>query len=143
MSKQPLEPGSFIQAHCTRCKEVLRHTVIALVRGRPVRVKCNTCGGEHAYKEHAPPETATAPSRKGTRPTKAGTLEAEWSAQISAAAAKGERGKDYATTGGFRPGDVMSHPAFGLGVVQRLTGPGKVLVLFRDGARTLLCRNAP
>ena len=141
MSTQPLEPGSFIQAHCTRCKEVLRHTVIALVRGRPVRVKCNTCGGEHAYKENAPAEPAT-PARKSARPSKQGTLEAEWNTQIAAAAAKGGKGKEYSTTGGFRAGDVLNHPAFGVGVVQRLTGPGKVLVLFRDGARTLLCRSA-
>lgn len=140
MSTQPLEPGGYIQAHCTRCKEVLRHTIVALVQGRPVRVKCNTCGGEHAFREHAPPEPGAEPKKKERTP-KQETMEAAWKEQLAIAAAKGKKGKTYATTESFRSGDVLDHASFGVGVIQRLMGPGKILVLFRDGARTLLCRS--
>lgn len=141
MPSERLGPGSFVHAICTRCKANLRHTVVALVDGVPKRVRCNTCGGEHVY--HAPPspraEPAERPAKKARaeRPPKAGTAEAAWAEQL-AAASKGS-GRPYAATEFFKPGQVMDHPAFGPGVVQRLLGPGKILVLFRDGARTLVC----
>lgn len=141
MAQAPLEPGSYVQAFCTRCKAVYRHTIVALVRGRPVRVKCNTCGGEHVYKADVPPEAPAARPRKD-RPAKAGTMEAEWKAQLAAAAAKGAHGKAYSQGESFKAGDVLDHPSFGVGLVQRAMGPGKVLVLFKDGARTLLCRTS-
>ena len=141
MAKAALEPGSYVQSFCTRCKAVFRHTIVALVEGRPVRVKCNTCGGEHVYKAEPPPEAPTERPKKD-RPTKAGTMEAEWQKQLTSAAAKGAKGRPYGQTEAFRAGDVLDHPSFGVGLVQRAMGPGKVLVLFKDGARTLLCRTS-
>ena len=140
MPIERLEPGSFVPAVCTRCKAALRHTVVALVDGVPKRVRCNTCGGEHVY--HAPPSDDQSEERPAAKPRparapKAGTAEAAWTEQL-AAASKGS-GRRYAATEFFKPGQVMDHPAFGPGIVQRLAGPGKILVLFRDGARTLVC----
>ena len=51
--------GGDVDAFCTRCKMELGHTVLAMVGTRPVRVRCNTCQGEHAYR--GPPE-----KKKGT-----------------------------------------------------------------------------
>src|SRR5512137_1596701 len=141
MANAPLEPGSYVHSHCTRCKAVLRHTVVALVGGKPVRVKCNTCGGEHAYRVEAPAESPAERPRK-TRSVKAKTPEAQWNAELAAAAARGAKGRPYATSEAFRAGDVLDHPAFGVGLVQRAMGPGKILVLFRDGARSLICRTS-
>jgi hypothetical protein len=139
-----LEPGSYTQAFCTRCKATLRHTIVALVDGVPKRVRCNTCGGEHVYR--APVESSEgadrpAPAKKipSSRPTKQGTTEAAWTEQLTLAQAKGRHGRTYVGTDTYRMGDVMDHPAFGPGVVQRLLEPGKILVLFRTGARTLIC----
>lgn len=141
MSKPPLETGSYVQAYCTRCKEVFRHTVVALVDGKPVRVKCNTCGGEHAFRAEAPEEPAAGRAPRG-RGAKAITPEAVWKQELAAAAARGSRGRTYSAEEGFRAGDVLDHPSFGVGVVQRAVGPGKILVLFRDGARNLQCRSS-
>ena len=143
-----LEPGSYIQAFCTRCKASLRHTVVALVSGVPKRVRCNTCGGEHVYRAAAAPQEpderpAAARKAPAARPTKQGTAEAAWNEQLALAQAKGRHGRTYAATDSYRSGDVMDHPAFGPGIVQRVLEPGKILVLFRTGARTLVCGRAP
>lgn len=149
-SKSTLSPGDFVQAVCTRCREVLRHTVVAMVEGRPARVKCNTCDGEHDYRpateitpgpaqESAPgKKAARAPRRASARPrSNAATLEAEWAAQLAAADTRDRR--RYAATAVFRAGEILDHPSFGAGVVQKILEPGKILVLFSSGTKTLVC----
>lgn len=145
---ETLEPGSYTQAFCTRCKAVLRHTIVALVGGVPKRVRCNTCGGEHVYRPPIAPRDPAdeqRPERKaaGPRPTKQGTVEAAWTEQLTQAQAKGRHGRTYVGTDTYRANDVMDHPAFGPGIVQRLLEPGKILVLFRSGTRTLICGRKP
>ena len=45
--------GADIDAWCTRCKMNLGHTILAMVGSKPVRVRCNTCQGEHNYRGSA------------------------------------------------------------------------------------------
>ena len=45
--------------------------------------------------------------------------------------------RDYSTRETFEPGERVAHVKFGEGVVQRQTGPGKIEVLFADGAKLL------
>ena len=148
-SKKALAPGDYVQAPCTRCKEVLRHTIVALVDGRPARVKCNTCEGEHVYRApseaaDAPPAAAKAPraaaSKSSKGSAKAATLEAEWAAQLAATGSRARR--EYSPKEAFRSGEVMEHPSFGAGIVQRVLEAGKILVLFSTGAKILVCRKA-
>ncbi len=139
--KRALEPGSFIQAQCTRCKAELRHTVVALVEGVPVRVKCNTCGGEHAYRAQRAPSSRSVPRER--EPARAPTkkpptgLHAEWNRQLEAAAARPVL--SYRANEKFVAGDVVDHASFGRGVVQRVVEPGKILVLFSGGTKVLVC----
>ncbi|HWM85272.1 MAG TPA: hypothetical protein VNO33_05525, partial [Kofleriaceae bacterium] len=37
----------------------------------------------------------------------------------------------------FHPGEQISHPRFGVGLVEQTTEPGKIAVLFSDGRRLL------
>jgi len=41
--------GGEIDTLCTKCAMTLAHTIIAMVGPRVVKVKCNTCGADHAY----------------------------------------------------------------------------------------------
>jgi hypothetical protein len=43
----------------------------------------------------------------------------------------------YKMTEAYEPGDRVEHPKFGQGVVELLSGPGKMTVFFEDGRRTL------
>ena len=36
--------------------------------------------------------------------------------------------------------NLVNHPIFGLGIVQRIAGPHKVEVLFEDGRKTMRCK---
>ena len=42
--------GGEVDAFCTRCKMSLAHTILAMVGTRIARVRCNTCGGDHAFR---------------------------------------------------------------------------------------------
>jgi hypothetical protein len=151
MPKKSLSPGDFVQAFCTRCKEVLRHKIMALVEGVPVRVKCNTCEGEHAFRGAAEAASRASEGRPERRKEKApgsaaktrrgaNTLAAEWEAQL--AAAKGRTPRRYVPAERFKAAEVIDHPSFGAGVVQRVLEPGKILVLFASGTKTLVCGKA-
>ena len=47
---KPLTAGSEIDAWCTSCRMDLGHRIVAMVEGRPKRVECLTCGGQHNYR---------------------------------------------------------------------------------------------
>lgn len=135
--------GGEVDAHCTKCKMVLAHTILAMVGPKIARVRCNTCMGEHAFKAAAPEPKAKAP-----RATKA---KASKSKKITAPG-RGDtdtfenlmRGKDassavaYSVRGLFATGQVISHPTFGTGVVAASRGVGKIDVVFESGVKTLM-----
>lgn len=144
MNRQ-ISAGSTIEARCTRCKGVLNHTVVAMVGDRIVRVECSTCHGLHAYhpvkapKEPAAAKTArtgAAVPRK-TRVDPEAAARAEWAelqADLDPAQAV-----PYDMNRAYRPKTLLSHPNFGLGIVQLVIPPNKIDVLFRDGKKRLRC----
>ncbi len=138
--------GDVIGAHCTRCREVRNHTIVAMVGEKVVRVECNTCGGVHNYKAPAaarPPKTATAgrvPAGKSAgapRPSRrdpGAADRAEWEESCRHLAV--DRAIPYDMTRSYRVGDLVAHPAFGLGLVKSL-GSNKIEVLFQEGKKLL------
>jgi len=140
MSPRPPSPGDHIESHCTRCRALMNHTLIALVDNRPVRVKCNTCGGEHAYRMPKAPAAATQRSAARKTPPRvkadpAVALREEWTAQMA--------GKDPASARAygmdvkFTAGGLLRHPSFGLGVVLQDCGDRKIEVMFETGKKVL------
>ncbi|MBN1140469.1 MAG: hypothetical protein JXB25_01545 [Deltaproteobacteria bacterium] len=134
MKNKTLSVGDSIEARCTKCRKILNHTLVALVAERPARVKCNTCGGEHNYKD----PTATA-IKKGPRkkadPGAAQRL--EWETLQPGMNQAGA--VNYAMDGRFAVGGLINHPIFGLGLVQQTAGPSKIWVLFQDGKKLMRC----
>jgi hypothetical protein len=47
---------------------------------------------------------------------------------------------DYSMTSAYKVKDLINHPVFGLGLVQRVVGLQKVEVLFEDGKKTMRCK---
>jgi len=143
MEKKKLSPGDQLEAHCTKCREVMNHTLVALLDERPVRVKCNTCGGEHRYHapREAPPKTPKAAPKKPSVRTKADPREAErkeW--QVLQQGMDRSNAAKYAMDGQFPVNSLINHPLFGLGIVQQVMGDRKISVLFQDGRRVLRCQ---
>lgn len=152
-----LTAGSEIDAWCTRCKMVLGHRIVALVRTDPARVICMTCSSEHRYKKAAPGTQSIAPVKRTAdgSVTQVGRGASGTTAKKSTAAASraGARSSNdwearvlgqevtaftrYAMVSSFTLGQLVTHPKFGDGFVLEIVDPKKVTIQFRDGQKTL------
>jgi hypothetical protein len=148
MSMKKLSAGDNIEAHCTRCRTILNHTIVAMVGERVVRVECNTCRGMHNY---SGAKTAAAPAPRSSSPkTKSPSVSGkakkepgraereEWESLRAAMEEKPVRAYDM--NGKYRANDLVEHDVFGLGIVQLVVGPNKMNVLFQSGKKLLRCQ---
>ncbi|WP_224248247.1 hypothetical protein [Hyalangium gracile] len=136
--------GGEVDAFCTRCKlpTPLAHTILAMVGTKIARVRCNTCGGDHAYRS-APGATdkPSASSRAST--ARASTPRAEKPEKVVISFEEQLAGKDIANAAKYSPKDtykmdqVIQHPTFGLGLVTAVRGD-KVDIAFKSETKTLV-----
>jgi transcription elongation factor Elf1 len=146
--------GKDVEAACRKCGEVW-HVIVAVEGGKITRVQCKECMAYHRYRA---PEGE---DRVDAEPTKAKKVVAtrkaaprKGAATTPSTAKAGKKGKAshdeplvepdlsrpirlYKMTEAYEPGDRVEHPKFGQGVVELLSGPGKMTVFFEDGRRTL------
>jgi hypothetical protein len=47
---------------------------------------------------------------------------------------------DYSMTAAYKVKSLVNHSVFGLGLVQRLSGLQKMVVLFADGEKVMRCK---
>jgi hypothetical protein len=137
--------GSNIETRCTRCREVLNHTIVAMVGEQIVRVECNTCHGTHNYhpvKTPKEPAIARSVQKKPVTPRKAKidpvvAERAEW-AELQPNM-NPEKAIPYDMNRAYRVKNLLLHPFFGLGIVQLVMPPNKIDVLFKEGKKRLRC----
>lgn len=141
MSQQQIQAGSSVESACKRCKTVTDHHVVVMDGDKIVKVECKVCGGRHAF-QSAKPE----PKVKSTTPnpprTPSAAAQRKQSAAVAALWEKNTSGgtpMPYAMTASFKTGDVIDHPTFGLGHVQKTIAANTIEVLFQDGIRNLRC----
>ncbi len=164
MNTSTLNAGDTITTVCTRCKDITGHVIMAMVAAQIIKVQCKACGSEHKYRppvsQKAQARTATVKRGRGDEGSRvkaassparmAANTRAENRAMREAAhvleawmQALGEYDErdatPYAMTCTYSVGQLVSHPTFGIGKVQRLTGAGKVEILFRQGLKLLRC----
>lgn len=140
-----LSAGSTVEARCTRCRGVLNHSIVAMVGEKIVRVECSTCHGVHNYhpaKTPKEPVVVTPARRKAAAPGKAkadpeAAARAEWEALLPEM--DPTQAIPYDMNRIFRARNLLSHPNFGLGIVQLLLPPNKIEVLFQNGKKRLRC----
>jgi hypothetical protein len=123
--------GGDVDSFCGKCKLVLAHTVLAMVGKTIARVRCNTCGTDHAFRRAAG-TTASAPTRRSDRPSR---VVVSFAAQIEARGANTAR--VYSPLATFQVDELITHPTFGLGIV-RAVRRDKVDVAFKAAERTLV-----
>ncbi|NVO00058.1 MAG: hypothetical protein HXX17_12085 [Geobacteraceae bacterium] len=144
MTRQP-SAGSIIEARCTRCREILNHTIVAMIGEKIARVECNTCKGTHNYRPVKPvkePSAAKTVIRKTPAPrkVKVDPLEvarAEW--EELQPNMNPDKAIPYDLNRAYRAKNLLLHPVFGLGVVQLVLQPNKIDVLFQEGVKRLRC----
>jgi len=137
--------GEDIEALCGRCGQVW-HVVMAKMGDRIAKVVCKRCGGHHSYRNEKvttgeSPAGATgtrraAPRRNTRRPTGPVTVVA------IPAFDPNKPPRPYTAKDSFAPGERVTHPTFGTGVVTGSPGPGKVEIAFPSAARVLVCAKA-
>jgi len=139
--------GKRIPAWCLKCKMELAHVVLYEKAGKAGKVKCLTCGAEHAYRGPKPVlkrQGAVAVNlSKLNRPKSAfqktqTVQQAETRWVLKNHELKPDRAiRAYAMEEHYACGDVINHPRFGLGFVERIVTDHRLDILFRDGLRTL------
>ncbi|WP_043393227.1 hypothetical protein [Archangium violaceum] len=139
--------GGEVDAFCTRCRLTLAHTILAMVGTKIARVRCNTCGGDHAFRSAPGTTDKPAPSARssagGSSGTKAPRASSRSEDKVIITFEEQLAGKDIANAPRYSPKDtykmdqVIQHPTFGLGFVTAVRGD-KVDITFKSETKTLV-----
>lgn len=149
MASFSVGPGDDIDAWCGKCLMVMNHRIIAVVGSHVKKVECLTCHAIHAYKSALGEKAKTrvpratsgaASSPRSPKPVtpRPSRLENEWKTFI-AEMPEGHEPRRYKVSESYVVSEFIEHPSFGTGRVLEITGAEKMIVIFRDGRKTLLC----
>ncbi len=127
--------GKIIEAHCTKCKRNLDHIIVAMEGDAIARVRCQTCGSAHKFKD--PAAAVKVRRRRTPKNLEAATTKIVWETSIAEAAGK-ER--EYDMRGKYRVGDIVNHATFGKGIVVKLYET-RCDILFQDKERLMASTN--
>jgi hypothetical protein len=142
--------GKDVEAACRKCGEVW-HVIVAVEGGKITKVQCKECMAYHRYRppegedrvDNEPKPKKVVTTRKASPRKPAGTSSAKGNNRKAAhdePLIEPDLSRPirlYKMTEAYEPGDRVEHPKFGQGVVELLSGPGKMTVFFEDGRRTL------
>jgi transcription elongation factor Elf1 len=144
-----VQVGKDVEAACRKCGEVWHVIVTMDAAGVITKVQCKQCGGNHRYKPPEGEERIDAKAKAKKSPAKK-TTKRKTAKRKTSKLAPGELPpeplvepnltrpvRDYSLKDVYALGDRVDHPKFGHGVVEKLSGPGKVSVFFEDGRKTL------
>jgi hypothetical protein len=139
--KDKAEAGQDILAYCGKCKTDTEHVVSAMEKDEISKVMCRACDAQHNYRK--PKSQATA--KKAPKATKSPKPAASRKAQTSPAKKWAELTahydpnsvQDYSLKQNFENAAIISHPAYGVGVVTKKVDQTKIEVQFEDGVRLL------
>jgi hypothetical protein len=137
--------GKEVLSNCSKCKLILAHIIVTMKDTKTAdKVQCKTCKATHSFKDPSAKKAKTsvnkviksakAKSRTGSKRSTE-TVAELWTKAISKGTADT---KSYSIKGSFIMGDIIDHPTFGQGVVEKLIDDNKIEVLFQDDYRTLM-----
>ena len=128
--------GQDIEDTCTRCGDTW-HVVVAKVGERIAKVVCKLCGSQHNYRKGAEAAAAAKASDAGSRGVRRKAAPSTVPAPIKAPPFDPSRPpRPYSPRDAYAPGERITHPNFGEGVVATSAG-GRIDVVFPSGPRVL------
>ncbi len=136
-----LTVGKDVLSYCTKCKLNLGHTIVAMKDVKHIaKVKCNTCGSLHAFKDPSmsSKQNKTRTKAKGITPSKVISVSDLWMEKMSSTKKKST---PYAMDTKFHQGDIIDHVKFGPGIVEKVVDD-KIEVIFRHEIKTLVHNKA-
>jgi hypothetical protein len=139
--------GENIDAYCLKCKSVLAHVTTSKVGSAVSKVKCNTCGAEHKYRAEKPAAKKSAVNkpltlkesiakRAAAAKVEANNAPMQWDIR-NRSMDRATSVKDYSIHSQYRARDVVNHPLFGLGFVERIVSDKSMDVLFSDAVKLM------
>lgn len=135
-----LSVGKEIVTHCSKCKLDLAHIIVVMKdQFSPLRVQCKTCGSNHSFKEKKAPAAKRVASPRSTSSKPRVSSEEKllniWEAAMKDAS---KTPVPYSIKTKFIEGQVIEHPTFGPGVVDRAIDANKIEVIFRTATKVLI-----
>lgn len=133
-----LAVGKDILSHCTKCKLLLSHLIVVMKDDRTIgKVKCNTCQSIHAYKSQSSAAKAKSGVKKLSK-KKRDELKTQnlWSETITNT--PDDEVETYGPKSRYLQGQVINHPKFGKGLVEKLIDNNKIEVIFKSDTKTLM-----
>jgi len=129
-----LAVGKDVLSHCNRCKLNLSHIIVTMKDDdKPHKVKCNTCGATHVFKDPKKVTKKKKTTRKRT--TKKESINDDWNKRMDTF--KGEE-ISYSPKGSYVPGDLIDHTTFGKGFVEKKIDLNKIEVIFENDIKILV-----
>ncbi len=136
-----LSVGKEVLSQCNKCKLILAHIIVTMKDTKnPDKVQCKTCKGTHSFKDPGATKRKTSVDRviKSARSSKKASTDSIAELWNKAMNKSTTGSKEYSIKASFITGDIISHPTFGQGVVEKLIDNNKIEVLFQDDYRTLM-----
>jgi hypothetical protein len=150
MAPLSLGPGDDVDAWCGKCLMVMNHRIIAVVGSQIKKVECLTCHAIHAYKSEPGVKATRAISEhpvagrgksSGGRIPRPSRAENEWNVFMAEMPPETQP-RSYTISKSYSVAEFIEHPSFGVGRVMEITGVEKMVVIFKEGRKTLLCNRA-
>ena len=51
----PVRLGDDIDDFCVKCKRVMNHAIVSMLKDDPAKVRCKTCYSDHDFRREQPP----------------------------------------------------------------------------------------
>ncbi len=128
--------GKEVLSYCNKCKLTLAHLIVTMKSDTTIgKVQCKTCQGTHAYKD--PSAVKASKTRRGKK-TKASTKDSISDIWMEKVASSSSKSQKYNIKTKFELGDIIDHPKFGPGIIEKLIDADKIQVIFRHDIKTLI-----
>lgn len=128
--------GKEVLSYCNKCKLTLAHIIVTMKSDTSIgKVQCKTCTGTHAYKD---PSNVKASKTKGGKKAKKSTQDSVSDIWMDKVASSNSKSQKYSIKTKFELGDIIDHPKFGPGVIDKLIDADKIQVIFRHDIKTLI-----
>ncbi|HLE10594.1 MAG: hypothetical protein A2504_08955 [Bdellovibrionales bacterium RIFOXYD12_FULL_39_22] len=128
--------GKEVLSQCSKCKLALAHLIVSMKSDSAIgKVKCKTCQSIHAYKDPSKSKSRQLRTSKISSKRPEQSISDIWLEAVNKSQTKS---RPYAMNTHFMVGDILDHPQFGPGVVERLIDSNKIEVIFRHQIKTLM-----
>ena len=126
--------GKETLSYCSKCKLTLSHIIAAMKDLDTIaKVVCKTCKATHSYKD--PNKAAKKKIVSHRKKTEMRSNSKDWEEAMKETSSELQA---YSPKSKFIKGDLINHPKFGHGIIEKLLDKNKIEVLFKDNRKVLV-----